>query len=369
MEVTVIGPLLDASGYAYHTRTIALWLHRLGVSVHLEPIPWGAARIDLPEPEMALLEQMQRNPPGRGPAVYITVANAFQKRPGRPTVGWTMLEADSIPPAWVNLCNTLDEVWVPTEFNRETFSRSGVDPARLHVVPLGTDPDRFHPGVPPLPIPGKRGFNFLANMEWIPRKGYDILIRAYLEEFSWQEDVSLTLKAYNNSAYDPEGRAIREEIIGIAAAVGKGDPPKIVLLSRVTPPAQVPSLYRAADCYVLPTRGEGWNHPAMEASACAVPVITTAWSGHLAFLNEANSYLIPIEGTEPIPTFGVPNDAVYAGCRWAVPSLAETRRLMRHVFQHREEARAKARRAHHEVTENFTWEKSARRVVERLSRW
>ncbi len=360
MDVTIVGPHLDASGYAYHTRTIALWLHRLGVRVRLEPVPWGSAQITPPEAEMAILEQMRRNPPACGPVLYITVANTFRKHQDRPSIGWTMLETDRIPLFWADLCNAMDEVWVPTEFNRETFALSGVEPAKLHVVPLGTDPDRVDLAVGVVPV---------ANLEWIPRKGYDILLRAYLEEFSWNEDVSLTIKGYNNSAYDPEGRAIREEIMRVGESIGRPDLPKIILLSRVIPPWQVPSLYRAADCYVLPTRGEGWNHPALEASACGVPVITTAWSGHLTFLNEANSYLIPIQGLEPVPQFGVPNDAVYAGSHWAVPSLIETRRLMRRVFTHREEARAKARRARSEIIDNWTWEKSARQVLERLSRW
>lgn len=360
---------MDASGYAHLTRSVALWLRRLGARVRVEPMPWGAARIDLPPDEQAALREMLRERDGRGPVLYISVANAFKKHSDRPSIGWTMLETDGISPLWVRLCNSMDEVWVPSEFNRDTFTVGGVDPARLQVMPLGIDPARFHPGVRPLAIPGRRGFNFLANMEWIPRKGYDILLRAYLEEFRGDEDVSLTIKAYNNSNYDPEGGRIRGEIVRIGAAVGGRNPPSVILLSRVMPPGQLPALYRAADCYILPTRGEGWNFPAMEAAACGVPVITTAWSGHLAFLNEANSYLIPIERLEPVPAQGTPNDAVYAGSRWAVPGLAETRRLMRHVFTHRQEAAAKARRARRGILEGFNWERIARLVLERLSRW
>lgn len=366
MRVTISGPLYDASGYAYHTRTFALHLAKLGVEVSLRGHPWGAARVHLDRETEAALEEMQRRPEA-GAMVYVTVANSFQKQPGRPCVGWTMLETDRITPMWTDLCNAMEQVWVPTEFNRETFARSGVDPGRLAVVPLGTDPERFRSGVPPLRLPGRRGFAFLSNFEWVPRKGYDILLRAYLQEFSAEEDVTLIVKTYDNTSYDPDGGRIKAEIMDISRECGSARPPHMLLMTRVLPPEHVPSLYAAADCYVLPTRGEGWNHPALEASAMGIPVITTAWSGHLAFLHEGNSYLIPIRGLEPVPAYGVPNDQVYAGSQWAVPSLEDTRRLMRHVFHNREEARAKARQAR-QAAQALTWEHSARVALEQLAR-
>lgn len=369
MDVTIVGPLLDASGYAYHTRTHALWMRRLGARVSLRAHPWGSARVELDAATRAAIEEMLREPEGRGPVVHITIANAFRKDPGRPSIGYTMLESDRIPPFWVDLCNRMDEVWVPTEFNRGTFTASGVDPAKVQVVPLGCDPEIFHPGAAPLPFPDRRGYTFLANFEWIPRKGYDILLKAYFQEFRADEDVCLVLKTYSNSAYDPEGRAIREEILRLGRESGNPRLPAVRLVTQVLRPHQLPSLYAAADCYVLPTRGEGWNHPALEAAACGLPVIVTGWSSHPEIFGGENAYLIPVERLEPVPAYGVPNDEVYAGSRWAVPSLEATRRLMRHVFTHREEARARGRRARAAVARVWTWERSARRMFERLQGW
>lgn len=52
------------------------------------------------------------------------------------------------------------EVWVPTEFNRATFEASGVDPAKLRVVPEPVDVAFFDPTKhKPLPLPaGQRVF-------------------------------------------------------------------------------------------------------------------------------------------------------------------------------------------------------------------
>lgn len=55
-------------------------------------------------------------------------------------------------------------------------------------------------------------------------------------------------------------------------------------------------LYKSADALVIPTRGEGWGRPQMEAMAMELPVISTNWSGLTAFLNDETGYPISIEG-------------------------------------------------------------------------
>jgi glycosyltransferase involved in cell wall biosynthesis len=43
--------------------------------------------------------------------------------------------------------------------------------------------------------------------------------------------------------------------------------------------ADFPRFYKAGDALVLPTRGEGWGRPQVEAMAMGLPVISTNWSG------------------------------------------------------------------------------------------
>ena len=124
-------------------------------------------------------------------------------------------------------------------------------------------------------------------------------------------------------------------------------------------------LYRSADSLVLSTRGEGWGLPILEAMACGLPVIATNWSAHTDFFNETNGY--PIEAGA-IVAGQVRRCPYYKGFNWAEPSLEHLRALLRHVYEHPEEARRKGERASMEVLSKWTWQQSARCIVDRLER-
>ena len=51
--------------------------------------------------------------------------------------------------------------------------------------------------------------------------------------------------------------------------------PKIVMIEEFVGEDEMPALYAAADAFVLPSRGEGWGLPYMEAMAAGLPVIGT----------------------------------------------------------------------------------------------
>ena len=77
-----------------------------------------------------------------------------------------------------------------------------------------------------------------------------------------------------------------------------------------------------------------------EAMLLGKPVIATDYSGNTAFMNRENSLLVDYD-MATIEESG----AIYkAGNRWAEPSLDHAARLMRQVFEEREEAKARGAR-------------------------
>jgi glycosyltransferase involved in cell wall biosynthesis len=89
-------------------------------------------------------------------------------------------EYGSLPRAWIEpLRQQVDEVWVASTWAKQCFVQSGVLADKVHVIPLGVDPTRFHPRVPPFPLRTQKRFRFLYVGGTIPRKSIDLLLEVY----------------------------------------------------------------------------------------------------------------------------------------------------------------------------------------------
>jgi glycosyltransferase involved in cell wall biosynthesis len=339
------------SGYAVSSRELLYQLDSLGVDIHLAYL-YGTDWMDVEQDDFRLASMRRRPKDLKLPQVVYGPAELFAKNSGRYRIGYTMLEVDGIPDDWVRLCNEMDEVWVPTAFNAEIFTSCGVT-APIHIMPLGVDADHFHPGI--------RGFRpterytFLSVFEWGRRKAPEVLLEAYRRAFSPSDDAVLILKVTNR---DP-GVDVEAEI----DAVGRpDDAPPVVLLHNVRlPQHQMGSLYRSCDCFVLPTRGEGWGMPILEAMACGIPAIATGWGGHMHFFDHGAGYpveyrLVPAEAKCPY----------YRGFNWAEPDAEHLAERMRYVYDNRGEARDCGMRASTRALTTWTWQQAAQRVRERL---
>lgn len=144
-----------------------------------------------------------------------------------------MFETDSVPSDWLVQLEQMDAIWVPSAFHVDTFARAGVARHKLRVVPEAVDVREFDPhvaqpvklpeprwpdaaepaprltpapvataddeasggggsgawsggGLGPSPAALQRGrnFNFLSVFKWEPRKGWPILLEAFLTEFT-----------------------------------------------------------------------------------------------------------------------------------------------------------------------------------------
>jgi len=349
-DVLYFGHVFNASGYATGSRGVILALHAAGCRVRVVPISQqdDAAGILSPADRHTLL-QLLHTPIAVEQALCIHAhgADTWHMHTGaRHVVGRTMFETDRLPPGWAQNCNGVHEIWVPSTFNVDTFKRAGVEPSKFRLLPEGVDTEQFRPGLPPLPLPDSRGFNFLSVFDWQHRKGWDVLLRAYLHEFRADEDVALILKVYQ---YNLPDRNVAAEIEAFRAREqgGAAGGPPVILLQDFVPQAEMPRLFAAANAFVLPTRGEGFGRPMLEAMACGLPVIATNWGGHLDFMTPQNSYLIQCQA--PVPVSAANDLPVFNGKAWAEPDVNHLRSLMRQIFTQPGEAASRGARARQEV--------------------
>lgn len=338
-----------APGYALQSRNLMVAMHFAGLRVAYRN---AYGEDDGPNDHLLVNDLLQRKARTDVTQVGFCQADVFKGIQGRRRIGWTMLEVSGLPQEWVDGCNLMDEVWVPASFNVDTFRDSGVR-VPIRVMPLGVDVDYFHPGIKGF-RPSSR-FTFLSVFEWGERKGAELLLRAFAEEFSKADDVLLLLSIYNR---DP-GVDVYHEVDKLGLPPG---PPIVAMVNPEFAGYQMGSVYRSADCFVLPSRGEGWGMPVLEAMACGLPAISTAWSGPTDFLHDGVGYPLQVkrmvEAKAKCPW--------YAGFDWAEPDIDHLRFLMREVYENPQRAREKGLAAAAEVAATLTIEHAAARVKQRI---
>jgi glycosyltransferase involved in cell wall biosynthesis/Flp pilus assembly protein TadD len=353
----------EQGGYTEEALAVVEALDDAGLHVVANAFTWDRMGTPLPARKAERLAALlERDLPEDFVHVAHVGANRFKRHPAAMrNIGRTMFETDGLPEGWRDQCNAMDEVWVPSEHNLRTFASAGVDPAKLYKVPETFDSELFHPGVTPLAVEGLEGFVFLSMFSWIGRKAWDILLRAWFEEFRARDDVTLLLKT--DTAISPPGTDCRQEIERFVRHQLNRDPrkgPRIVVHDRQLEMTDVPRLYRSADAFVLASHGEGWGRPYMEAMAMGLPTIATRWSGNLEFMDDDNSYLVGYTLVD------APSDSWMRGQRWAQPSVSDLRRAMRRVYEHRTEAAATGARARADVLVSCRPELVAEAVRERI---
>ena len=200
MNLVWRGPVTDPSGYASGGRAFLRGLCEEGATVRLEPHMWNPAEAITPADRRRLIALSEVELPRVNASVQHTFGRLFDPyAPGRVRVGRTMFETDRIPADWVARCNALDEIWVPTEHNREAFAAAGVDPERIAVVPEPFELDRIDRDAGPCHLEDAHGTVFLAAFDWTLRKGWDVLLDAWSRAFDADDDVTLVLKVWSTS--------------------------------------------------------------------------------------------------------------------------------------------------------------------------
>lgn len=350
------GPTYDAGGYALMNRQFMKGLEAAGVPVQYELLQ---SQEDMDAKNVSLLKRLQANRvPPDAPKIYGMTAPLIYDW-ARRKVLFTMMETRVLHKDYTIRCNCADEIIVPSQWCLDIFRESGVK-VPMTVVPLGVDTSLYKPNVEPVGFSKKMGsFVFLSVFGWSMRKGYDVLLKAYLEEFTSDDDVTLLISSrFFGSTDESKKQFIRNDIERVSSMVKNPKKPQIVLFGDVLSEPMMPRLFAAADCYVLFSRGEGFGLPYIEAGACKKPVIATRYSGQTDFLNDDNSYLVDIDGFSKADRTLAMVSYFYEDAEFPTlgPKVVEQARVqMRRAFENRDEANAKAARLHDKIVKEYDW--------------
>lgn len=167
-------------------------------------------------------------------------------------------------------------------------ARLGADPHRVHVVRNGVDCARFAPGCRDdarreLALPSDRRL-VLAVGNLLPVKGFDVLIEACARAKARGGELHVAIVGEG-----PERPRLERSV-----RAGGLD----VRFVGQQPHAALPRWMQAADCVVLPSRGEGVPNVLLEATACGVPWIASDVGGVREIA--AGNTLVPAEDPDAL---------------------------------------------------------------------
>ena len=202
-----------------------------------------------------------------------------------------------------------------------------------------------------------RSFRFLHVSSCFPRKGADVLLKAYGAAFSNRDDVSLVIKTFANP-HNQIHKWLAE------ARQDRTDFPHVVVIEDDLSDAQLKGLYERCEVLVAPSRAEGFGLPLAEAMLSGLQVITTAWGGQRDFCNERTAWLVDYDFAPARTHFDIPGSA------WAEPSMESLAQAMRDVRSAEPaELARKSERARQILAGAFKWTQVAARVEGSLRRF
>jgi len=262
-------------------------------------------------------------------------------------------EETLVPQEWVEQFNRfLDGMLAPSAFVKKALIDSGVS---VPVEIVGEGVDHIPGALKHARRPDSQGrTRFLHISSCLPRKGVDVLLKAYFSAFVAEDPVTLTIKTFPGELNNVQGQI---------EALKRNNPrcPEIVLINRDITEEELGQLYLSSDVLVLPSRGEGFGLPLGEAMLAGIPVITTGFGGQKDFCLPEHTWLVDFT-LEKAQSHFDQIDSV-----WAEPDAAHLESQMRAVHKGLRETplhiRDKVEAARTFAQRELRWSRTGERTV------
>jgi len=204
-------------------------------------------------------------------------------------------------------------------------------------------------------------FTFLSVGRWCHMKGFDKLLRAFIEEFRGDEPVRLFIKTTTNNLAPLNGEMVTQAIRSIVNEMGIPDPPEIGVMVEPLGEQEYIDLFGVADAFVLPST-ECVGISIVQACGQGLPVITTNWSAQPTYLNPQEAFLVDCELDNPKQRdnrFYYFANEYPPDSNWAVPDQQGIQEMLRRAFEGEKKDATS-------VKQTFDWRGCMRERMERL---
>ena len=311
--------------------------------------------------------------------IQCTVPNEFQKV-GKFNIGLTAgIETTVCAPTWIEGCNRMDLVLVSSEHSKKVFLESVFDQKDksgkivrklqlekpIEVLLEGADLTKYKPIKSTFDLSSiKESFCLLFVGHWLQgklgedRKNVGFMIKSFLETYKNKKDApALLLKTSTGTTSLLDQTKVLKKINDIRKTV-KGKLPNIYLIHGDLPDSEVNNLYNhdKVKAMVSLTKGEGFGRPLLEFSLTNKPIIASAWSGQVDFLDPKFTMMIGGEIKQIDKTAAI-KDVLIPESGWFQADAALVGKAYKDVVKNYKKHLSNAKRLGHKNRTNFSFEK------------
>ncbi|HEX3699511.1 MAG TPA: glycosyltransferase [Phenylobacterium sp.] len=271
------------------------------------------------------------------PELLAEFATLGPRRLVGPRYGVWAWELPIAPVGWRKDAVLLDEVWAPSRYTTQAFAELGA-PVRTVPHPLFAEDYREV-----TPAPRRAEFQAVGLLDFnssVARKNPQGAIEAFRLAFGDDASAELTLKTQNGELF-PD----------LLAALRAAAPANVRIVDETWPYEEVKALVAGAEALISLHRAEGFGLAPAEALALGCPVVATAYSGVLDFLDETNALLVPYR---EVPVDDPQGIYKYKGETWAEPDVAAAAEALKRLRAEPELRRRLAAAGRRTVAEKLT---------------
>ena len=217
----------------------------------------------------------------------------------------------------------------------------------------------------------KESFCYLFVGHWLQgklnedRKNVGYMIKSFLETFKNKRNApALLLKTSRANTSILDRTAILKKIDDIRKTV-KGSLPNIYLLHGDISDSEMNNLYNhdKVKAMISFTKGEGFGRPLLEFSLTNKPIIASAWSGQVDFLDPQFTALVGGQLKQIDPSAAI-KDVLIPESQWFQADPESTAKAYKDVFKNYKKYLNNAKRLGHKNRTNFSYERMVEKIKE-----
>lgn len=269
MKIKYIGNFNDGTGWAKASTYNALALDAAGFDVYCEEIKYHKFSTVL---EDKISELTDKKSDSFDIIVQHCLPRDYRYIGGSKNIGFVALETLNLKNVlWVKKIDMMDLVWVPNKASKECLVKSGINPDKIKIFHHSFNFDKVSKSENVANVSELQySFNFAFVGEFNKRKNLEALVLAFHNEFNKNENVNLYIKTNG----DPD--TISKFCESVKDRMGKcNNYKKEIIVCDYLNESVLLSTLKQCHAFVMPSYGEAWSYPAMEAMAVGLPVIYT----------------------------------------------------------------------------------------------